>query len=127
MFSVQSLRFFLISVHITSAYYIYRRLECFLFSKSMLMYLNWIWGNKLSITFFFFITGFVILSDLTRRYYCHKFFMGQSYVCIYFLLTLLNCMECLGCLCNDNDTEKIMIQKIITFLKHSVCISIFSH
>ncbi|RLW13382.1 hypothetical protein DV515_00000281 [Chloebia gouldiae] len=27
--------------------------------------------------------GFVILSDLTRRYYGHKFFMGQSYVYFY--------------------------------------------
>uniref|UniRef100_A0A8C5JEW7 Neutral sphingomyelinase activation associated factor n=1 Tax=Junco hyemalis TaxID=40217 RepID=A0A8C5JEW7_JUNHY len=30
-----------------------KRLKCFLFSKSMLMYLNWIWGKKLSIFFSF--------------------------------------------------------------------------
>lgn len=53
MFSVPPLRFFLISVHITPACYFYRRLKCFLFSKSMLMYLNWIWGKKLSIFFSF--------------------------------------------------------------------------
>ncbi|XP_074800443.1 protein FAN isoform X4 [Natator depressus] len=29
--------------------------------------------------------GLVILFNLTGRYHCHKFFVGQSYVCIYFV------------------------------------------
>lgn len=59
----------------------------------MLLALQKHWPRDWTLLPFLFLTGFVILSNPTRRYHCHKFFVGQSYVCIYYLLTLLNYIE----------------------------------